>query len=129
MHASLQGLIEQPDNLSDPANIQAATSLLLDVARISDRGPRLEEQKNELSRLLKRAATPVQVQLVSDNATDVAVFKVGQLGTFANRELSLRPGVYVAVGSRPGYRDVRVEFRVAPEVEMQPVVVRCEETI
>jgi hypothetical protein len=129
MHASLQELIDQPDNLSDPANIQSATRLLLDVARISPRGPRLEEQKNELSRLLKRAATPMQVQLVSDNVTDVTVFKVGRLGVFNSQELSLRPGVYVAVGNRPGYRDVRVEFRVAPEIEMDPVVVQCEERI
>lgn len=129
LHANLQSLIEQPDNLSDPANIQSATRLLLDVTRIDPRGPRLEEQKNELSRLLKRAATPLQVQLLSDNATDVSIFKVGHLGTFDNRELELRPGVYVAVGNRTGYRDVRVEFRVAPEVEMKPVIVRCEEQI
>jgi hypothetical protein len=33
------------------------------------------------------------------------------------------------VGSRAGYRDVRLEFRVAPELESGPVVVRCEEKI
>lgn len=129
LHANLQSLIVQPDNLSDPANIQSATKLLLDVARIDPRGPRLEEQKNELSRLLKRAATPIQVQLLSDNATDVSIFKVGRLGFFDSHELDLRPGVYVAVGNRQGYRDVRIEFRVAPEVEMEPVIVRCEEQI
>jgi tetratricopeptide (TPR) repeat protein len=129
LHARLQRLIDQPDNLSDPANIRSATSLLLNVARIDPRGPRLEEQKNELSRLLKRAATPLQVQLVSDNATNVSVFKVGRIGTFSNQELSLRPGVYVAVGNRAGYRDVRIEFRVAPEIEMIPVVIQCEEQI
>ncbi|MFT5500610.1 MAG: tetratricopeptide (TPR) repeat protein [Woeseiaceae bacterium] len=129
LHARLQRLIDQPDNLSDPANIKSATSLLLNVARIDLRGPRLEEQKNELSRLLKRAATPLQVQLVSDNATNVSVFKVGRIGTFSSQELSLRPGVYVAVGNRAGYRDVRIEFRVAPEIEMTPVVIQCEEQI
>lgn len=129
LHANLQQLIDQPDNLSDPANIQSATKLFLDVTKISPLGPRLEEQKNELSRLLKRAATPLQVQLVSDNATDVTVFKIGRLGTFSNHELSLRPGKYVAVGNRPGFRDVRIEFRVAPEVEMKPVVIQCEEQI
>lgn len=129
LHANLQKLIDQPDELADPANITSATNLLLDVTKISPRGPRLEEQKNELSRLLKRAATPLQVQLVSDNATDVTVFRIGRLGTFSNHELSLRPGLYVAVGNRPGFRDVRIEFRVAPEIEMKPVVVQCEEQI
>ena len=109
--------------------MQGATRLLLDLARIEPMGPRLEDQKNELSRLLKRAATPLTVELVSDNQTDVSVFKVGRFGAFDRQQLELRPGVYVAVGVRQGYRDVRVEFRVAPEIDMQPVVVRCEEPI
>jgi len=129
LHAQLQAYIDDPDHLSDDANMQAATRLLLDVARVQPMGPRLEDQKNELSRLLKRAATPLTVELVSDNQTIVSIYKVGQFGTFANRELELRPGNYVAVGYREGYRDVRVEFRVAPEIDMRPVVVRCEEQI
>jgi len=92
-------------------------------------GPRLADQRDELARLLKRAATPLTVTLVSDAMTNVAIYKVGKLGAFAQTELELRPGTYVAVGSRPGYRDVRREFRVAPEVEMEPVVVQCEEPI
>jgi hypothetical protein len=129
LHNRLQALIDDPDTLSDQVNMQSATRLLLDVARISPMGPRLEDQKNELSRLLKRAATPLRVQLVSDNATDVAIFKVGHFGTFSTRDLELVPGVYVAVGNRTGYRDVRLEFRVAPEIEMKPIVIQCEEQI
>jgi len=129
LHARLQGYIEQPDDLSDDANMQSATQLLLDLTRIDPVGPRLADQKAELSRLLKRAATPLAVELVSDAATEVTLFKVGRLGTFDRREISLRPGNYVAVGVRPGYRDVRVEFRVAPEIDMLPVVVQCEEPI
>jgi tetratricopeptide (TPR) repeat protein len=129
LHNRIQGLIEEPDTLSDPVTMQSATRLLLDMARVSPMGPRLEDQKSELSRLLKRAATPLRVQLISDNATDVAIFKVGKFGTFSNWELELRPGVYVAVGNRIGFRDVRLEFRVAPEIEMKPIVIQCEERI
>jgi tetratricopeptide (TPR) repeat protein len=129
LHDKLQAYIDDPDGLSEEANMQAATRTLLDLARIDPIGPRLADQKTELSRLLKRAATPLQVQFVSDGATEVSVFKVGRFGTFDTRQVELRPGNYVAVGIRPGYRDVRVEFRVAPEIDMQPVVVRCEEPI
>lgn len=129
LHDKLEGYIDDPDRLSDPINVRVATRLLLDVTRISPLGPRLEDQKNQLSRLLKRAATPVQVQLISDNATNVSIFKVGKLGMFSAREISLRPGKYVAVGNRAGYRDVRIEFRVAPEDDMQPIVIQCEEQI
>ena len=129
LHGRLADLIADPDTLSDQVNIRKATSLLLDVTKMGAIGPRLNDQKSELSRLLKRAATPLQVQLLSDNLTNVAIFKVGKFGTFDQYNIDLRPGVYVAVGNRFGYRDVRIEFRVAPEVEMKPIVIQCEESI
>ena len=129
LHNTLNKYIDDPDSLSAPAKMRSATNLLLDMTRISPMGPRLEDQKNTLTRLLKRAATPLGVQLISDSLTDVAIYRVAKLGSFKSQELSLRPGVYVAVGSRSGYRDVRIEFRVAPEIEMKPIVVQCEEQI
>ncbi len=129
LHEQLAEYIGEPDSLSAAATMNRATRLVVDITRMADIGPRLAEERDQLSQLLKRAATPIRVELVSDNLTDVQVYKVGKLGTFATRELQLRPGTYVAVGSRPGYRDVRLEFRVAPEIEAEPIVVRCEETI
>jgi tetratricopeptide (TPR) repeat protein len=129
LHETLQGYIAEPDNLSRPSTMQAATALLLDITRMDEIGPRLADRRDELSRLLKRAATPLTVTLVSDNRTDVSIYKVGKLGSFDEHQLRLRPGTYVAVGVRPGYRDVRLEFRVAPEIDMEPIVVRCEEPI
>ena len=129
LHKKLEGFIADPDSLSQPSTMQTATKMLLDITRMPSIGPRLEDQKNQLSRLLKRAVTPLTVHLISDNATDVVIFRVGKLGSFESQEIDLRPGTYVAVGSRPGYRDVRLEFRVSPETELQPIVVRCEEQI
>ena len=129
LHQQLDEYVGEPDSLSNQATMQRATRLVVDITRMSDIGPRLAAQRDELSRLLKRAATPLRIRIVSDNATEVSIYKVGRLGSFDTRELDLRPGTYVAVGSRPGYRDVRLEFRVAPEIEMQPVIVRCEERI
>lgn len=129
LYQRVEDYIDEPDRLSAPATMRSATQLVVDITRMEEVGPRLGDLRDELSRLLKRAATPLAVQLVSDNMTDVSVYKVGKLGSFVTRELSLRPGSYVAVGSRPGYRDVRVEFRVGPEIESGPVIVRCEEPI
>ncbi len=129
LHKRLDDLIEEPDQLSVPSVMQSATQLVVSVTTRSDVGPRLASQRDELSRLLRRAATPLPVSLVSDNVTDVSIYKVGRLGPFMRKELSLRPGTYVAVGSRPGFRDVRLEFRVAPEIESEPVIVQCEEQI
>ena len=129
LHAQLDDYVRDPDRLSSPSIMQKATTLVVDITRMGDIGPRLAGQRDELSRLLKRAVTPVTVSLISDNMTSVSVYKVGNLGNFQETTLDLRPGTYVAVGVRPGFRDVRLEFRVAPELDMQPVVVRCEEPI
>ncbi len=124
----LEGWIANPDELSEPATLQRGSALLTELATM-DGGPRLENQRRELARLLKRAATPLEVEFVSDGLTQVTVFRVGRLGTFERRELELRPGTYTVMGSRVGYRDVRIDFRVAPEIELEPIVVRCEEPI
>ena len=129
LHEQLDKYIASPDSLSSPRTMQAATQMVVNITRMPNIGPALAAQRDELSRLLKRAATPLTVQLVSDNVTSVSIYKVGKLGSFSATELTLQPGTYVAVGSRPGYRDVRLEFHVAPEEDMQPVVVRCEERI
>lgn len=129
LHEQLDEYIAEPNSLSAPATMQKATMTVVDITRMPAPGPRLSGKRDELSRLLKRAATPLSVQLVSDNATDVSVYKVGKLGSFETHQLSLRPGKYVAVGSRPGYRDVRLEFLVGPEQEARPIVIRCEEAI
>jgi len=129
LHEQLDEFIAEPDELSSPSKMQKATMLVVNITRMPEIGPRLGDKRDELSRLLKRAATPLPVQLISDNVTNVSIYKVGKLGSFATHELSLRPGTYVAVGSRPGYRDVRLEFLVGPELEPKPIVIRCEEAI
>jgi len=129
LHEQLDAYIANPDSLSAASTMSKATGMVVEITRMPEIGPRLAEQRDLLTRLLKRAVTPLAVRLVSDNLTDVSIYKVGKLGNFKTREMSLRPGTYVAIGSRPGYRDVRLEFRVAPEIEQQPVVIRCEEPI
>ncbi len=129
LHKQLDEYIARPDALSAPATMQRATNLVVSITRMGDIGPRLTGQRDELSRLLKRAATPLTIEIRSDNATSVSIYKVGRLGSFETKRIELRPGTYVAAGSRPGYRDVRLEFRVGPEVAMEPIVVRCEEPI
>jgi hypothetical protein len=82
---------------------------------------------DQLEAILARAAEHVPVTLVSDDATEITVFQVGFLGTFERRQLSLRPGRYVIKGSRHGYRDVRLEVDVEPD--MAQLDVRCRERL
>jgi tetratricopeptide (TPR) repeat protein len=121
--------IGSPDRLADDAVWQVTRTLVEFARGAQPRGPVLTGQIDELDRLLQRALVPVSVQFQSDNLTDVVIYKVGRLGTFVTRSIELRPGSYTAVGIRNGYRDVRTTFSVAPEVAMQPIVLRCEDPI
>ena len=82
-----------------------------------------------LDRLIELATTPIQVTLISDEETEVTVYRVGELGSFATMELALAPGRYTAVGQRRGYRDVRQTFNVLPGNDPAPITIVCAERI
>lgn len=117
------------DRFNDDAVLASARALLERARRVANPGPALLRQAAELDRLLQAAVRPVRVTFESDNLTEVVIYKVGRLGAFSTTTLELRPGAYVAVGSRQGYRDVRRAFRVPADGAAVPVVVRCEEPI
>ena len=49
---------------------------------------------------------------MSDMETSVRINRVGILGKFEQTNLDLLPGKYTAVGTREGYRDIRIEFNI-----------------
>ncbi len=121
--------IDEPRRLADIAVAEATEQLLTQARKITPRGPVLDAQIDRLQVLLNQANTPVTVTLRSDGATEVTVYKVARLGRFDQRELSLRPGEYTAVGSRNGYRDVRVSFTIRHDSSPGPLTIACTETI
>ena len=92
-------------------------------------GPRLQQQLTAVESLLEKAQVPAEVQLVSDNLTEVTLYQVGVLGRFESQVLMLKPGNYVAVGTRAGYRDVRAEFEVGFDGRSTPVTITCIEEV
>ena len=92
-------------------------------------GPRLTKQITDLSRLIRAASTPVEVILRSDNETSVVIYRVGKFGQFLDKKVSLLPGVYTVVGSRPGFRDVRRDVKVQGGSSQIVIDIRCEEPL
>ena len=129
LELKLQNLIDHPDLLFDDDVLRDAQLLAAEARGISPTGTRLGEQVASLDRLLRLASTPLPVQLQSDERTEVTLFRVGRLGQFLVRDLELRPGAYTVVGSRPGYRDVRMTFTVLPGQPLDPIRVECAEPI
>ncbi len=126
---ALQSAIAKPERLAHAKVFRAAQTVLRKAQSITQPGPVLSQQLEALQRQMRASQIPIAVQLESDNETDVTVLKVQHLGTFSAQELRLKPGRYVAVGSRERYRDVRKEFRIEPGMQAANVVIQCVEKI
>jgi tetratricopeptide (TPR) repeat protein len=121
--------LANPDRMSSLKVLNEAINLLDRARNAVPDGPRIQQQISLLEQAVEVASTPIRIRLVSDNNTEVVVYRVGSLGKFEQHQLDLRPGSYTVVGSRDGYRDVRRVLKVGPGQSTEPVVVRCEEKI
>jgi tetratricopeptide (TPR) repeat protein len=129
LHAQIDHYVDQPSRLYSDEPLANATRLLDSAAAAPVDEPKLAGKIARLSRLVTDAATPQPVRLRSDGMTEVLIYHVGRLGRFENHKLSLRPGDYTVVGSRRGYRDVRMTLQVRPDRPVPVLTVRCEEPV
>ncbi len=127
--SAIESILKDQLRLADETVYQQAQQLHTEAIAITNPGPRLQKQIQRLERALQLAVAPVTVHLKSDNQTDVTLYKVGNLGNFVKREMTLKPGHYTAVGIREGYRDVRREFSISPGSDIKTIVIQCVEKI
>jgi serine/threonine protein kinase len=127
LYQQIDDMLAAPERLASDSVYANAQALVKAAAPLA--GDQLASKRAALEQALQASRTPVHVRLESDNATNVVLHQVDQLGHFTVRELDLRPGTYTAVGTRDGYRDVRRNFTVVAGKVPDPVVIRCEEKI
>ena len=118
-----------PERFAEDAVFQQTLDVYYTGRAIEEPGPRLVAQLDELQVLLENSQIPLDIQLISDKLTDVTLLRIGNIGSFDQHFVSLKPGRYVAVGRRAGYREVRQEFTVGFGLTPVSVVVQCEERI
>ena len=129
LHSQLQAVLADPLKLSNATAYQKGQRLLKDAQGIANPGSVLSQQVASLDKYLRQSTIPVPVVLRSDSLTEVTLFRVAKLGTFEQTSVQLKPGRYIAAGSRNGYRDVRVEFTITGEPMEEPILVSCNEAI
>jgi tetratricopeptide (TPR) repeat protein len=126
---SLQALIDHPDRLAN-SRVRGEAAMLLQYAeQQSTVGPVLRTQITRLTTLLPALDKPVRLSLVSDNLTQVTIPSVGSFGSFARRDIELKPGRYTVIGTRDGYREVRRDITVTPGEEYVTVNVISSEPL
>ena len=121
--------LQNSDAVESSQQLQNAMQVIAAAETLQPKGPRFRAQLDELKMIVDAARTPVKVMIESDDLTEVAVYKVGKLGRFSFRELSLRPGPYTVVGSRNGYKDVRQKIIVKPGQKTLRVTVICRNKV
>ena len=129
LHAQLEKYLSAPERLNSPEPLAHATQVLAAADEATTAGPRLKDSRNRLRSYISQALKPRPVLLQSDAKTSVTVYRVGRFGTFREKRLNLRPGAYTVVGSRSGYRDVRVRFRIGPTEAENIIVIKCTDRI
>ena len=139
---AIDSVLADPLALAASSRYRQGEQVLRDAQGIKQPGPKLRQQISDLQQTLSLARQPVALTLQSDNATHITLLRVGDLGSFQSKAITLIPGRYIATGYRPGYRDVRVEFKVTSAVtgamtgsltssqpSAQTVRIQCYETI
>ncbi|MEM9621126.1 MAG: hypothetical protein AAF993_05720 [Pseudomonadota bacterium] len=123
----LNRIAAEPQKLSRQALYLEAVDIVNAARNLEFQGPKMREAIQQVDTLIILYRDPVDVVLVSDNATEVIMSNVGQLGRFDRKTLSLRPGQYTIRGSQDGCRDIYLSIEVLPGIA--PVEVACQESL
>ena len=129
MASRFDEFISRPERLAAAAVRSSAEGLLGRSRNVTRPAPLLDTQVARLETLLARLDIEARVEISSDNSTRVTIARIGDLGAFTSRELTLRPGKYTIIGTRTGFRDVRREFSIEPGQRELSLSVQCTERI
>lgn len=129
LHKAIDRYLSDPGRLHSPEPLAHAKGLLTRSDAIDAPGTKLRAKRKLLRDSISLAETPIPVTLRSDRKTQVVLYGVGKFGSFAARRIKLRAGRYIALGSRPGFRDVRVEFEASHKMKDMAVTIQCTERI
>jgi tetratricopeptide (TPR) repeat protein len=129
LHSAIDRYLSEPMRLQSSGPLAHAKGLLAQSGPANAVGRTLQTKRKRLQDLIFLAEKPIPVLFRSDQRTEITVYRAGSFGSFKTRRIELRPGNYTAAGSRPGYRDVRVQFRVSPSRMDTTITIQCTEQI
>ena len=127
INAVMSAVLAQPQRLSDPRLFNDAERALAEAEALDSKPAAFADAIEGVEILLQQYREPVAVSFISDNAIDVNLSNVGNLGRFTQRTLTLRPGTYTLRGSKNGCRDIYANISVLPN--MPPVEIFCTELL
>jgi hypothetical protein len=127
LHKQLDHYLSDTTRLFSDDPLDNARKLLAANQQTASSEPLLAEKLATLQQAVTLAVIPVDLLILSDNLTQVTIYKFGRLGSFEQKQLSLRPGKYTITGTRQGYRDVLKVVELKPGINNQSLTIRTEE--
>jgi len=129
LHQQLDHYLADTTRLFSDEPLGNARQLLAANQEATTGEPLLAAKVAKLQEAVRLAVLPVDLLILSDNLTQVTIYKIGRLGNFEQKQLSLRPGKYTITGSRQGYRDVLKVIELKPGSQGQSLEIRSGESI
>ncbi|MFT5210473.1 MAG: serine/threonine protein kinase [Flavobacterium sp.] len=129
LNTELDKFISKPDLMVTDDALNEAKAILINAFKIEASGQKLQDQISQLSHLVSLARIPINVELVSDNKTEVTVYKIRSFGQLDSVMLPLYPGTYTFVGKRRGYRDIHKEVTLQGGRPAPSIMISCVERI
>ncbi len=121
----LSNIASEPFKLSSEKLFLEAKNILRDSQALTHKNKKLATLVQQVDDLISVYSQPISLTLLSDNATEVLISNIGQLGKFTRKIISVRPGRYTIRGSQVGCKDIYRIVNVLPD--SAPISVMCEE--
>lgn len=125
----LTQLVLEAESFEKGGEFEKALIVLREGRQLADPSGAVTEKINHLEGILEEQSQPQSVTIVSDNKTNIQIYKVGEFEPTPEINLELRPGEYTIVGSRLLYRDVRYTLKVEVGQSPEPLTVVCTEKL
>ena len=108
----IDDFVARPGRLSSANIAKAATNTVENAKSLAKFSEKLKKSISDLEKSIEIAKTPVPVQILSDNQTEISIRRIGRIGKTEKRTIELRPDTYTFEGKRKGYRSKLIEVVV-----------------
>lgn len=122
-------LLKQPIKLSQSKVNNYALEIMERSNSFRKDSKSLRELQTKLETMIKRANSTREVNIVSDELTDVIVKGVGKVGKVLNKTINLKPGEYYLEGRRVGYKTKLLKINILMDQKSINIEVICDEPI
>jgi hypothetical protein len=121
--------IDNPYRLSNKLVASTANARIAEARPFIDVSPSLDKKTETLSGLIESMSKIIDVEIVSDNQTNIIVRGVGVVGITQSKTTQLTPGRYKFEGKREGYKSKLIDVLISYEKSSYRLNVICDEPI